>query len=157
MTGGFITHILAAALGGLLLAAAFTDLRARVIEHWTVGAIALLAPVLWWANGYSLWPDVALQLLLALVVFAIFTGFWMLGQMGGGDVKLLGALALWLPVKPLFAMLTVMAIAGGVITILLLVRRRMTKSEARIEVPYGVAISLGGLWVVSEPYLNQFA
>lgn len=157
MTGGFITHSLAIALGCLLLAAAFTDLRGRVIEHWTVIAIAALAPLMWWANGYSLWPDVALQLLLALVVFAVFTGFWMLGQMGGGDVKLLAALALWLPIGPLFTMLMVMAIAGGVITVALLARHKLSKSDRKIEVPYGVAISLGGLWVLSEPYLNQFA
>lgn len=157
MTGGILTHGLIAALGCLLLAAAFTDLRSRTIEHWTCGAIALLAPAYWWSSGYALWPDVAIQIGLALAVFAVFAGVFMIGQMGGGDVKLLGALALWLPAVPLFTMLFVMALAGAVISIICLAAQKLKKSGGAPEVPYGVAIAVAGLWVFGEPYLNHFA
>jgi len=149
--------MLVGALACLLAFAVFTDLRERVIEQWTNAAIALLAPLWWWASGYSLWPDVAVQLGIGLAVFGVFTGIYATGAMGGGDVKLLGALALWLPVKPLFDMLFIMAVAGGVITLIALIAHKLRKSENKIEVPYGVAIAAGGLWVIGQPYLNHFA
>lgn len=157
MTGGNFTFLLLGALACLLLAAAFTDLKGRVIEHWTTGAIAALAPLYWWSTGYALWPDVAIQIGIALAVFAVFTGIYMTGAMGGGDVKLLGALALWLPAVPLFTMLFVMAIAGGIISLLFYVVHKIRKNNGVLEIPYGVAIALAGLWVISERYLNQFA
>lgn len=157
MTGGFFTYCLMAALACLLLVAVFTDLRSRTIENWTNAAIALLAPLYWWSSGYALWPDVALQIGLALGVFAIFTGVFAIGAMGGGDVKLLGALALWLPIVPLLNMLFIMAIAGGVITVMAWAAHKIRNINGKIEVPYGVAIAIGGLWVMSEHYFNQFA
>lgn len=157
MSGGILTHILMAALGCLLFVAVFTDLRSRVIENWTNIAIAMLAPFWWWANDYSLWPDVAIQLAIGMAVFVVFAGVFALGMMGGGDVKMLGALALWLPVVPLFDMLLIMAIAGGVITAMALIAHKLRKSKDKIEVPYGVAIAFGGLWVFAQPYLNHFA
>lgn len=157
MTGGFTIHALTAALAALLVAAVVTDLRARVIENWTVATIALLAPLWWWAQGMAPWPDVAWQLLLALVVLAIFVAVWRTGKMGGGDVKLIAALALWLPLAPFFLMLWIMAVAGGVLTIAVLVARRLRAPTGPAQVPYGVAIAVGGLWVMSEPYLNHFA
>lgn len=157
MFGGILAHVLVAALGCLLLVAVFTDLRSRTIEHWTNGAIALLAPAYWWAAGYALWPDVAIQIGLALGVFALFAAIYATGAMGGGDVKLLGALALWLPIIPLLNMLFIMAIAGGVITLIALIIHKIRKIKDKIEVPYGVAIAIGGLWVMSEHYFNQFA
>ncbi len=157
MTGGILTNILVAALGCLLLTAVYTDLKGRTIEHWTNGAIALLAPIYWWAASYSLWPDVAIQIGIALGVFAVFTVVYATGAMGGGDVKLLGALALWLPIMPLINMLFIMAIAGGVITIIAVIGHKIRKMQGKIEVPYGVAIAVGGFWVMSEQYFNQFA
>jgi prepilin peptidase CpaA len=128
-----------------------------VIENWTNIAIAALAPLWWWSNGYSLWPDVAIQIAIGLVVFAVFAGVFAIGMMGGGDVKLLGALALWLPIVPLVDMLLIMAVAGGVITVMALIAHKIRKSKDKIEVPYGVAIAFGGLWVFAQPYLNHFA
>jgi prepilin peptidase CpaA len=157
MSGGILTHILLAALACLLLVAVYTDLRGRVIEHWTNAAVALLAPIWWWANGYALWPDVAIQIGIALAVFAVFAGVYAIGQMGGGDVKLLGALALWLPAMSLFDMLFIMALAGGLLSVVVLIAQKRLKSKKIIEVPYGVAIAAGGLWVIGEPYLNHFA
>ena len=37
-----------------------------------------------------------MQIGIAALVFTIFTGLFAIGAMGGGDVKLLGAMALWL-------------------------------------------------------------
>ena len=147
---GVVNIVLLAALAALLLVAAIGDWRTRTIENWLNGAIALGAPVSWWLHGYTLWPDVVLQVALAATVFAIFAGLFALGAMGGGDVKLIAALALWFPLVPFVQLLTVMAIAGGLLTIIMLVRQRMTRTPGRPEIPYGIAIALAGLWSISR-------
>src|SRR4051812_31814918 len=114
----FLTFLLSA-LGLLLVSAGIEDARTRNIANWKNAVIALLAPAWWWANGLALWPDVAIQLGVALLVFGFFVGAYAIGQMGGGDVKLLGALALWLPVQPLLGMLVLMSLVGGALTIVM--------------------------------------
>jgi prepilin peptidase CpaA len=150
-------HILLAVLAALLLTAAVTDLRGRVIANSLNLAIALLAPAFWWATGLSLWPDVALQLALGLAVFAAFAGLFALGWMGGGDVKLLGALALWLPAALVLKMLVLMSLIGGVLTLGYVAAHRLRKLKESPEIPYGVAIVGAALSVISEPYLNHFS
>lgn len=156
MTASFAQIALLALLGMLLMMAAYTDLRARTIGNGLNLAIALLAIPFWFANGLSLWPDVALQLGVAAIVFALFAGAFALGMMGGGDVKMLGALALWLPADLLLRFLLIMSIAGGLLTLVMIVRARMKRSGSSPEVPYGVAISAAGLWLISERFLYQF-
>lgn len=146
------------ALALLLLSAAVEDVRIRQIANGKNAAIALLAPLWWWANGLALWPDVAIQLGIAAVVFALFAGAFALGQMGGGDVKLIGAVALWLPLQPLMSMLVVMALVGGVLTLILLAEHKLRRrGPDPVEIPYGVAIVIAALLALREPILNQFA
>jgi prepilin peptidase CpaA len=152
-----MAQILLAMLCVLLLVAAATDLKSRIIANWLNLAIALLAPLYWWAAGMTLWPDIAIQLGLGIAAFAIFAGLFAMGWMGGGDVKLLGALALWLPVLPFIKLLVIMSLLGGVLTLIVIAVHKIRKLSANPEIPYGVAIAIAGLWVVSEPYLNQFA
>ncbi|MBS1239980.1 MAG: peptidase [Proteobacteria bacterium] len=45
-----IQYVLLAALAIALLVAAFTDIRSRQIANWLNGAIALGAPLFWWAS-----------------------------------------------------------------------------------------------------------
>ena len=144
-------------LGLLLLAAGIEDARRRTIANGTNLVIALLAPVWWWAQGYAPWPDMAVQLLIGAVALAGFAGLFALGMMGGGDVKLIAALALWLPVAPFTAMLIVMSIAGGVVTVAMMIERRLRRRTDVLEVPYGVAIAFAGLLAIREPILNQLA
>jgi prepilin peptidase CpaA len=150
-------HALLAILALLLLTAAVTDLKARIIANRLNLAIALLAPAWWWASGLAPWPDMAIQAALGAAVFAVFAGLFALGWMGGGDVKLLGALALWLPLELLLKMLVAMSLAGGVLTLAVVAVHRFRKLETSPEVPYGVAIAAAALWVIGELYLNQFA
>lgn len=145
---GVFTSVLLAGLAVLLIVAAIGDWRTREIPNWLNAAIAVAAPLWWWATGIELWPDVAVQIGLAAIVFAIFAGFFALGAMGGGDVKLIGALALWFPLAILLPLLMVMAIIGGLLTLAMLVRHRLQRAEGRPEIPYGIAIALAGLWTI---------
>ena len=141
-------------LAVLLLMAAWTDIKTRTISNELNAAIALLAVAFWWVAGDALWPDVAIRIGVALLLFAVFAVLFILKMMGGGDVKMIAALALWLPFSSLMVMLTVMALAGGVITLFLLIRQRWRPNAARPEVPYGVAIAIGGLWVIANGLLT---
>lgn len=147
---------LPAALLLLLVWAGIQDARSREIANWKNAAIALLAPVWWVAIGLSPWPDMALQLGVAILVFAVFCVAFHFGQMGGGDVKMIGALALWLTPGPLLTMLMTMSIIGGVLTIIMLVEHKIRQSNTALEIPYGVAIAFAGLISLREPLLNQF-
>lgn len=148
---------LLAVLALLLVSAGIEDVRQREIANWKNGAIALLAPLWWLANGWALWPDVGVQVLTAAIVFGLFCAAFYLGQMGGGDVKMIGALALWLPVAPLLGMLLVMSLVGGVLTVILVIEHRIRRTPSAVEVPYGVAIAIAGLLALREPLLNQFS
>lgn len=207
MNGQPLLFALHAALALLLCIAIYTDLRSRIIPNWLNGIIVCLAMLAWIAAGLPIWPDMAIQAGIALGVFALFTIFFIINAMGGGDVKMLGALALWFPLETLIPFLVLMSLIGGAITlgmylyasrvelmakvrawhVLLLVaagfglsrldpfhimiliwcaamlavfvmlkRRRMGKTTTKIEVPYGVAISLAGFWAIYERYLNHF-
>ena len=148
---------LLAMLAIALLVAAFTDLRSRHIGNWLNGAIALGAPLFWWANGLALWPDVALQLGVALAAFAVLAGLFALRAMGGGDVKLLTALALWIAPMLFLKLLVVMALVGGVLTLVFGAWHVMRKRREKLAIPYGVAIALAGLWVLGTNYLPSSA
>ena len=157
MTGEYFKLALLCALALLLIAASITDLRSRIISNRLNLFIAVMAPLWWLANDLPLWPGMTVQLILALSVFAIFAILFAFGCMGGGDVKMLGALALWFPWQPLLSMLMVMAILGGAVTIVTVVHHRVTRRLGQPQIPYGVAISVAALWLIGERYLNQFA
>ena len=144
------------ALASLLLAAGVEDIRKREIANWKSAAIVVLAPAWWLAHGLSLYPDIAIQVALAAVVLVIFFATFVMGWMGGGDVKLIAALALWLPVSAFMTMMMVMSIAGGAVTLAMLVEARMRRGSGAIEVPYGVAIVFAALLSIREPIFNRF-
>ncbi|WP_221714835.1 A24 family peptidase [Sphingobium xanthum] len=157
MPGVWLPSLLSATLALLLLWGAATDLRSRIISNKLNIFIALLAPLWWWANGLSFYPDIVWQLVLAFLVFALFAGLFALGMMGGGDVKMLGALALWLPLPQMANLIILMALLGGLVTVVTVIHHSATRRIGRPEIPYGVAIALAGLWVLGEPYLNPLA
>ena len=145
------------ALAIALVFAAFTDIRQRTIHNWLNLAIALGAPAFWWASGLALWPGVALQLGVAVLAFALLAGLFALKAMGGGDVKLLTALALWIEPMMFLQLLVVMAIAGGVLTLVMGMWHIARRQRDRLSIPYGVAIAFGGLWVLASNYLPAAA
>ncbi len=71
MQDALIQYVLLALLAIGLLVAAFTDIRSRQIANWLNGAIALGAPLFWWASGLALWPGVAIQLGVAAATFTV--------------------------------------------------------------------------------------
>lgn len=152
---------LAAVLFLLLLIAAVEDGWRTQISDWTSGAVAAGAFLAVAVDGpvIGLWENFVL---LALVLVA---GTFMFGRgwMGGGDIKLLAASALWFDLSSGWRLLVAIAIAGGIETVILLVLRRLPWPERlrdrvlllrrRGAIPYGIAIALGvalmALWLRS--------
>ncbi|MET0241246.1 MAG: prepilin peptidase [Sphingobium sp.] len=157
MTHDFLPALCLLALALVLIRAVVTDLARRTISNRLNITVALMAPLYWASIGLPLWPGVAIQIGLGVAVFGLFAILFAIGMMGGGDVKLLAALALWLPFGALGWLLVLMAMLGGVVTVVAIVHHGATRRIGRVEVPYGVAIALAALWVVGEPYFNPFA
>ncbi|MDQ3075051.1 MAG: prepilin peptidase [Pseudomonadota bacterium] len=151
------TDLLCGVLAVMLLWAAVVDIRTRTIANGLNLAIALMAPLFWWSMGVDLWPDAALRVGAAVAVFLLFAFAFRLGAMGGGDVKLAAALALWFAPADTVFLLVLMSLAGGVLTLIVMIEHNIKKNEGRPEVPYGVAIAFGGLWLLAQRFLNHFA
>ena len=157
MINGPFTEILLITLAVLLVVAAVIDVRTYTISNRLNAAVALLAPLYWFSIALPWWPDVAIQLALGLGVFLLLAAAFYAGMMGGGDVKLAAALALWFSPASTVKFLVVMSLAGGVLTLVVAVLHRVRKKEGRPEIPYGVAIAFGGLAILTQRFLNQFA
>jgi prepilin peptidase CpaA len=157
MFNGAFTEILLAGLAALLLLAAAIDVRTFTISNRLNLAVALLAPLYWLSVSLPLWPDVGIRLAMGAGVFAILAGAFYAGMMGGGDVKLAAALTLWFSPASTLKFLILMSLAGGVLTLGVLAFHRLKRREGRPEIPYGVAIAFGGLAILTQRFLNQFA
>ena len=151
------TDLLCAALAMMLLWAAVVDIRTRTIANGLNLAIALMAPLFWWATNTELWPDAAIRVGVAALVFGLFALAFHFGAMGGGDVKLAAALALWFAPGDTLFLIVLMSLAGGLLTLIVMIEHNVRKKEGRPEVPYGVAIAFGGLWLLAQRFLNHFA
>ena len=135
----------------LLAIAAVQDGWNMKISNWVSGAIAVGAFVAVALDG----PIVGLWQNLVLFVGVLAIGTMLFGRnlMGGGDVKLLAAGALWCNFAAGWKMLVAVALAGGLETILILLLRGLNWSDRTLErveflrrrggVPYGIAIAAG--------------
>jgi prepilin peptidase CpaA len=157
MFNGAFTELLLLTLAAILVIAAVIDVRTFTISNRLNLTVALLAPVYWASVALAPWPGIAVQLATGGAVFLVLAGAFYAGMMGGGDVKLAAALSLWFSPASTVKFLVLMSIAGGVLTLVVLAWHRSRKREGRPEVPYGVAIAFGGLAILTQRFLNQFA
>ena len=157
MFNGAFTGLLLTSLAALLVVAAVIDVRTFTISNRLNLTVAVLAPLYWLSIALSPWPGVAVQLGGAAIVFVLLAAAFYAGMMGGGDVKLASALALWFPPASTITFLVFMSLAGGLLTLIILAWHRAKRREGKPEIPYGVAIAFGGLAILAQPFLNHFA
>lgn len=153
--GGF-TDLLLLALAATLVVAAVIDVRTFTISNRLNAAVAAGAPLYWMSIALNPWPGMAIQLAAGSIVFVLLAGAFYAGMMGGGDVKLASALALWFSPAGTVKFLVLMSVAGGVLTLGILGWHRAHGREGRPEIPYGVAIAFGALAILAQRFLNQF-
>ncbi|EKV28668.1 Type IV prepilin peptidase TadV/CpaA [Caenispirillum salinarum AK4] len=140
----------------LIVAAIWDGMKYRIPNLLTVLLAASFVPAALLAPQPVDW---AWHLGAAALVFGGGAACFAMGWLGGGDVKLAAAVALWLgPLTPVF--LLAMAVAGGVVALVVLGVRRLVARlgggrstgaplprllTAGEGVPYGLAIAAGGL------------
>jgi prepilin peptidase CpaA len=159
------------ALGGfvvLMAIAAFEDFRRFMIPNWlSLGLCAL------WPLSLLAAPSAAGavgDLACGLIVFAIGALLFARGYIGGGDVKLLAAAALWAGPALLPSLLIVTGLLGGVLALILLspigaflvsgTRAQLgfttapETAAASTPVAYGIAIAAASLIVILPPQFS---
>ncbi len=159
MTADIIRTLLLLVLAGLLVKVAHTDIISYRIPNKICMIIALLAPTFWIVdanvNNIPLKASIIYHLMIAGGVFFLFYLSFIFGKMGGGDVKLLAAIALWTPLPDLILWLCIMGISGGALALLTLYMNQVRNQRRRwFRVRYGVAIALGGILFVGQPFLK---
>lgn len=157
---GMTTEFLAyAALAGLaigLIISIYTDIRYRKIYNVVTLGIALVAPIYWYAVGDLGWTNIGIHLAICAGTFIFFAIIFQLGMMGGGDVKLFAALALWFDWIATLQMVLWATLIGAVVTIFFMTIHKLRQGVGRAQIPYGVAIALSGLWMAGERFFNHF-
>ncbi|POF34442.1 A24 family peptidase [Roseibium marinum] len=123
------------------------------------------------ATGLPL-SDWGMHALGLLVVFPVCFGFFSAGWMGGGDVKFISAIALWIGLTPeLGAFVILVSIYGMVLTFGLLFLRKIEVvpvalatqdwfarlHDRRGGIPYGIAIAAAGLKIYPSTEWFQLA
>jgi len=159
--------LLPAASLGLLLIGALTDLAWRIIPNRIPVLLALLGLVL-----QALLGTVLAALLGAAIAAAICLLLWRLNIIGGGDAKLLPAVALCVPASQIVPLYMSITFAGAILGLLYLALRMIFRHRhpsatphaaplwrrvLRIErwrighggpLPYGVAIAAGATLMI---------
>jgi prepilin peptidase CpaA len=178
MSGELLLPLCGAMLAIALAIAVISDLKWRIIPNSLNLAIMASAPIAWWAQGLSLWPDVVAQVGAAALLFLFFLIQFNFNLIGGGDVKLLGAMGLWIAPALMLDFVVTFALVGGVVSLVMLVNLKLRGKpafsshgnfrlpDAEDEVanaaaadrfnPYGLAIAVGGWWVIYQQYFNHF-
>ena len=117
-------------------AAAIDDLRRRAISNW-ISVTGLAAGLVYHALGHG-FRGLALAAAGAAIGFAIFLVLYLMGGMGGGDVKLMAAFGALLGPAGILTAALLTAIIGGMVAAVTLMADRRKR-----DIPYGPAIVLG--------------
>jgi len=140
-----------------LLVACWRDARERLIPNRISLFLLLIYPPTAWAAGAAP-ASMGWHLLAGLGLFAVLAVMFFLGWLGGGDVKLSSAVAVWFGWPQLVVFLVVSGVVGGLLAVSVLVLRRpwmparvashpwvtaITLNEHGI--PYGIALALGAI------------
>ena len=158
-----VFHAVAVTAGcALLIHAAWCDLVRRSIPNslpallFSVGLAIRIGAGDWRAGGWA-----------AAAIFGAGFGLWSLRLIGGGDVKLLAAAAIFVAPAQIFRLLVLMSLVGGALAVAYLIlravplaaerpRRRLSRLVAiehrrivrRGPLPYAVAIAGAALAIV---------
>jgi len=160
-----------------LFAAAASDIKSLTIPNWIPVSIVALFLI---QAGTGLALNVTEishgfvpSLIVATATLVMFTLLFALGQMGGGDVKLIAATSLWAGPDLIFGFIVITTLAGGALALFALMRGTKSANSPRPyaglsssvlaaggdtpvarlasrPIPYGVAIAIGGFFVVAQ-------
>lgn len=135
----------------VFLVAALGDILHRRIPNALPAALAALALI---RLGLLVWSGesaavIGFDIGASLAVFCLGALAFHFNALGGGDVKLLAAGALWVGTTQIWPFLLWTVLGGGVLAGIVLswgaIARHVFGRAARPSLPYGVAIAAGGI------------
>ena len=151
----------------LAVAAGVFDFIAMRIPNWLNAAIALSMVAVALLMGMPL-HLFGLHLLTGAVVLVLGFGLFAGGFIGGGDAKLLAAVALWMGWPQVVMVLGVTSLAGGALAIAMkawqAIRIEHTVRDtawlkqvfrAKLDLPYGAAIAVGAVVAYPDTWWMQ--
>lgn len=167
-----VVLVCALAAGALLLFAAWCDLATRTIPDTVSVLLAAIGLATRAVEGLL---PVASSLLMAVGLFVVLLPLHARGSFGGGDIKLLSALAVGFSPHATLDLLVSTVIAGGILSLLYLSFRLLPQPapltprprawpprkvlalerhrvSRRGPLPYAVAIAAGGILTLIEPF-----
>ncbi len=142
------------------LAATIDDLARRQIANW-IPAAALAGGIGWQIGTNGFLPGLGYAALGTVAGFCVFLIFYLLGGMGGGDVKLMAGFGALLGLTGVLWAAFWTALAGGVIAVAVMggkaLWRRIRHQQTEVvdrglkeSIPYAPAITLG-VWLALVP------
>lgn len=152
-----------------MIYAALSDLFTMTIANRISGLLIVTFLIIAPFIGLSTY-EFGMHILAFAVVLAVCFGLFATGTLGGGDAKLLASTALWMGFNEhLISYLFVSAMAGGALSVVLLILRRSMFSvwvgEVAVlrrvvdekDIPYGIALAIGGLAAFPATPAMQYA
>jgi prepilin peptidase CpaA len=146
--------------------AILSDIRALKIPNWisiTLVVGFVLYAILSWGK-----LDLLMRLLVTAVIFCVSFVFFYRNWLGGGDVKLLAAVSLWVGPAHILAFVIIMGLLGVLLAITMMWLRPRLDADATLSrlkapqpvarwiregvCPYGLAIGLAGLAMVPRVF-----
>lgn len=125
----------------ILISSSFIDLKYQEIPNSYNVGVALLG------GGFIyLYQDYSQQLLLGgVIAFMVFLLIMILtGAMGGGDVKMAGAIGLFVGTGLVSKFITYSFFSGAIVAIILLLLKKKEKTDV---FPFGPCIALSGIYM----------
>lgn len=145
----------------MAFAAAF-DLLTMRIPNWITLALIGLFAVSVLVIGVPL-NQVGLHLAVGFGVLVVAFLLFIPGWIGGGDAKFAAAIGLWMGVQSVGSFLVYSAIAGGVLTVILLLYRWTIPAkilpkvewltrlhDKKVGAPYGIALAAGAMFAFAK-------
>ncbi|HKX36330.1 MAG TPA: prepilin peptidase [Rhizorhapis sp.] len=149
-----VSQIILYLLSALLAVAACQDIAKLTIANIFPILVVLLFPA-WVAVAgpeADIWMNGVNFLIILIVGLVLFAMQWL----GGGDVKLFAAIALWFDFSGIVPLVFYVTMSGAALTVILALVRRTVPAgmrdrlewaifDRRGPIPYGVAIAVGAI------------
>ena len=155
--------------------AAISDIRHYIISNKLCLSVTSLYPLFIGALFINNTPPeiqyIGYSIGISLIIFTILLAFFAYGLIGGGDVKMIPGVALWAGPALILKFLLITTICGGIVALLIIcfqyIKKYLTKAKSSEKInfsmskssesknmenniPYGIGISAGGLYVAFE-------
>lgn len=134
----------------MLCYVSFTDMKRREIDHIPLAIILILSIFI----GLLVTHNINIIVPIAILVIGIILSCFNL--IGGGDVKLLVALTIGLTNDMVLNLFILMSFAGVPVAIIAYIIHKVKKKSGSCEVPYGLAISFGYVFMLLNSDITFF-